>query len=159
MITQARLKATVHYDPVTGIFTNVKSRGAAKGGTRAGTVHTKAKYRYITIDGYKDAEHRFAFLYMLGRLPPDEVDHKNGIVDDNRWCNLREANRFQNLANSRVKRDGLKGVSKSSPYRWAARILHNGKLHRLGYFDTEAEAHAAYAAKALELNGEFARTA
>lgn len=43
--------------------------------------------------------------------------------------------------------------------RWHARIMSEGQLHLLGYFDSPKDAHAAYAKKAAELHGEFARLA
>lgn len=157
MISQEEFKALISYDPCTGVFTNIVPRGRNRGGSRAGTAHTTAGYRYITVAGEKHAEHQWAFLYMLGRLPAVEIDHANGVVDDNRWENLREADRFKNLANMRCRRRGLKGVIKTSKNRWGARVRYNGTRISLGCFATEAEAHAAYAKKAVELFGEFAR--
>jgi hypothetical protein len=43
--------------------------------------------------------------------------------------------------------------------KWHARIMFQRKLYLLGFFNTPEEAHAAYAQKAAELHGEFARTA
>ena len=158
-VTQAKLKSYLHYDPVSGIFTNLVSRERASKYSRAGTIHTIAGYRYITIEGKKYAEHQWAFLYMLGRMPFSEIDHADGNTGNNRWSNLREADRFKNLANSRPHSKGLKGTSLTVHGTWCARIRANGKNYHLGCFSTEQEAHAAYIAKAQEIHGEFARAA
>lgn len=65
-------------------------------------------------------------------------------------------------ANQRVRRDsatGIKGVFQSSAGRYSARVKKFGVEYRLGTYDTPAAASAAYAKKAIELFGEFARTA
>ena len=51
---------------------------------------------------------------------------------------------------------GLKGVTRQRG-RYHARIRCGGVTHCLGLFETATATHAAYAAKAAELFGEFAR--
>jgi len=51
----------------------------------------------------------------------------------------------------------LKGVSLHRG-KWYATIGLKGRKHFLGYFETPAEAHAAYAKAARKLFGKFART-
>lgn len=103
--------------------------------------------------------HRLAFLYMTRRWPK-EVDHRDLDRSNNQWSNLREAKSHSaNLANQRGKGPYPKGVCKTPAGRFAARLMNMGKNHYLGTFDNPEEAHAAYAAKAQELHGEFARTA
>lgn len=62
------------------------------------------------------------------------------------------------MANAKRRRDCIypKGVHK---YRnkFGAAISKGGQHIFLGCFDTQAEAHAAYCAKAVEIYGEFAR--
>jgi len=90
-----------------------------------------------------------------------QVDHINGIRDDNRIENLRWVTRSQNQYNTKVRkhnRVGLKGVSvdqdkKSNKYQ--ARIIIEGKQKNIGWFSTPEEAHEAYVAKARELHGEY----
>jgi hypothetical protein len=97
---------------------------------------------------------------MTGEWPENEIDHRNREKDDNRWSNLRPANRSQNCANEKMNcrnLSGLKGVSVERG-RYRAKIVINGKIHRLGSHRTPEDAHAAYAVKAVELFGEFART-
>ena len=157
-LTQKRLKEVVSYNPETGIFINLKSRGRAKIGTRAGSEGKVILYRYIAIDKCLYAEHRLAFLYVLGRFPDPEVDHINGKGNDNRWANLREATRVQNLANSIGRRDDqLKGTYQLKSGRWQGRFYHAGKHYQLGNFATAGEAHEAYKKKAKEVHGTFAK--
>ena len=56
------------------------------------------------------------FLWVTGEWPEAEIDHKNRDKSDNRWANLREARRPENIANSVVRADskiGLKGVARA----------------------------------------------
>jgi len=96
---------------------------------------------------------------VTGEDPSELIDHKNGVKNDNRWDNLREASLSENQANSGIRRhnqSGAKGVSKSRNL-WEARICFHGKHVRLGRYATKEEAHSAYRKAAAETHGEFAR--
>jgi hypothetical protein len=54
---------------------------------------------------------------------------------------------------------GFKGVTATKDGDFKAFIRHSGKKLYLGRFATASEAHSAYAEKAEELNGAFARAA
>lgn len=164
MITQAKLKAVLRYDSHTGNFLwrmSGKGRGV-KEGTKAGR-YTQKGYWRITINGETYRAHRLAWLYMTGEWPKDQIDHINGVKDDNRWVNLRPATNSQNHANKPLQSNntsGYKGVSwDSRQRRWCAYIKKNGIRHHLGYYDTAKDAHSAYAKKSQELFGAFARAA
>jgi hypothetical protein len=73
--------------------------------------------------------------------------------------NLRLADRSLNMANTtayRNNKSGLKGAYRSGN-RWRSTIRHHRQTIYLGMFESAEAAHAAYAAKARELRGEFAR--
>ena len=123
----------------------------------------------ITDDGYRAVGHK-GFIYMAHRIiwamhygewPDHQIDHINGIKDDNRICNLRPCNDSQNQRNVKKKSTGKKSKHKGVDFhqgRWRARIRPgNGTRLDLGYFATEEEAAAAYAEAAAEFHGEFAR--
>jgi HNH endonuclease/AP2 domain len=154
-LSQGRLRKLLDYDPVTGIFTwRVNGRGRYKrAGARAGTIK-KRGHRQICIDCVIYMAGPLAVLWMTGRWPKKIVDHANGIADDDRWSNIREANHSQNGSNSRE----LKGVTYSKrDDRWRAAIKVNYRLINLGRFDSAHDAHAAYLAAARKHFGEFAR--
>ncbi len=92
--------------------------------------------------------HRVAWLLMTGSDPVEEIDHINGVKTDNRWENLRPANRSQNAMNQRVRsssKSGFKGVSWHSRVgKWRACIKAGGKHVHIGYFDNREEAAIAY---------------
>lgn len=164
-LTAERLREILHYDPETGLFTwcaHTTPRHRTTGGQIAGRRQSRG-YIQITIDGRCYVAHRLAWFYITGSWPAAEIDHINGIRDDNRFVNLREATRAQNMANSRrlhSNTSGFKGVSfDKRDGRWRAYIRGNQRRHHLGSFDTPEEAHAAYCAAAAELFGEFARPA
>lgn len=90
--------------------------------------------------------------------PTNEIDHINGVKDDNRFSNLREATRGQNTRNSKTRKDssvGLKGVSPDRG-KFRARITLNGVRIYLGTFATKEEAFEAVRAARRELHKEFA---
>src|SRR5580692_7435516 len=148
------LLGVILYDPETGLFTWIKAR-RHRVGKRAGSRNHDG-YRRIHVGGCQRAEHRLAWLYMTGEWPAEDIDHKNRIKDDNRWCNLRLATVTQNQGNSRP-RAGLKGTTRVRTGKWTAQIQKHGiKLH-LGTFNTQEEAHKAYVRRAKKLYKEFAR--
>ena len=150
MITQQRLKELINYDTDTGIFIWKKS------GSVAGCLDAEG-YKIIGIDGKHCKAHRLAWLYVQGSLPKDQIDHKNGIVGDNRLSNLREATPSQNMHNRKIQSNnstGHPGVVKRKN-KYGAHIKKNGKRIWLGTYDTIFAASAAYSAASKFLHGEY----
>lgn len=127
--------------------------------TREGCIRSHG-YRYIGIGNREYAAHRLAWFYMHGVWPRRQIDHVNGIRDDNRAKNLREASPQQNNFNQKTpvtNTSGYKGVSwNKRDQNWEASIQINRKHIHLGRFSTPESAALVYAAKASELFGEFA---
>lgn len=153
----ARLRERLIYDPVTGVFTwRIKPAGNVSAGAQAGHVNADW-YREIRVDGRLYLAHRLAWLYVHGQWPIEELDHRNGIRDDNRIANLREATHKQNGENAARRHDnssGFIGVSWTDKGRkhWVARIAHNKRRREIGRFSTPEEAYAAYLAAKAELH-------
>lgn len=162
--TAKEIRRILLYDPRTGMFVNKISRGSgARAGTVSGTTHRRDGYVHLCIWGRQYKAHRLAWVYMTGRWPRKDVEHKNGIRSSNEWKNLRLANDSENQANAKRRTDnksGYKGVYFSKSHgKWRATIQVRKKRLRLGVFETVEQAHAAYAAAAKKHFGEFARTA
>lgn len=161
MLSLSRLKEALHYDPISGQFTWLISRGPVRAGEPADHVNARG-YVKIRLDGKVHSAHRLAFFYMTGTWPPNQVDHIDRVQTNNRWCNLRLATGSQNQANCGTQRNnvlGIKGVSKDKkplkkPY--IARIRVGGRLRYIGRFASAEEASSAYRAAAKQHYGEFA---
>lgn len=91
------------------------------------------------------------------------VDHISGDTLDIRRSNLRLCNKTEN---NRNRRKGIRSRTSSKfkgvyldvfHGKWAARIGSGGKKIHLGYFESEAQAAAAYDEAALRYHGDFAR--
>jgi hypothetical protein len=158
-LTQDQLKELLHYDPETGIFRwrfgngrNVKPWDIAGGDNGLG-------YIKIRVLKTRISAHRLAWLYITGKLPKHEVDHKDGIRSNNAWGNLREATRKQNMENRYLNKNntsGFTGVTwNAKQQRWAASIGHNKKLIHLGSFKTAEEAAKVAADKRSELHTHY----
>ena len=151
------------YDPETGLLrwrVNIsKHKAGAVAGTRSSRGYLSVRYK-----GRHYLAHRLAFLWMEGRWPEPQIDHRNKNMADNRWGNLREATASQNAANKSMlpaNKEGAKGVVKVTRFgvaKFEARIRVDGKQLHLGRFDTRQEAHAAYCNAAEKHFGVFART-
>lgn len=158
MINRERLRQLFEYDPESGIFTRkmVTARWTNVGDV-AGYLGDRG-YVIIGIDRKFYKAHRLAWLYVHGQLPK-QVDHINGIRNDNRICNLRACNHAENQRNvlrQKNNTSGFKGVSWHKGHRkWSAGICINGKRRHLGYFESREECHLEYVKAALANYGDF----
>ncbi len=152
----------IKYCEKTGEFRWKQSpANRAKIGAIAGYKHHSG-YMVIEFKGAVYQAHRLAWWMVNGMLPPEEIDHINGIRDDNRICNLREASRTQNQHNRKTWSKGTSSGLKGSYFhkasgKWSSSIQCNKKRIHLGLFDSAVEANQAYLAAAKNLHGEFAR--
>ena len=145
-ITQARIKEILNYNSNTGFLTWTVSRssrciaGAEINGRR------KDGYVCIGIDGVLYRAHRIIWLLSYGEMP-DEIDHINGIRDDNRLCNLRSVTRQENAQNSRLKNTNANGINGVHFYKrtenWMVAIYFEYEKIHLGYFDNFFDACCA----------------
>jgi len=160
MITLERLKEILSYDPETGLWTRLVSRGAMQAGDIAGCLDEG--YVRLRVDGKIYRSSRLAWFYMTGVWPPAEVDHIDRDRANDRWANLRIATRSQNNCNRGVfsnNQIGVKGISRHDRPRlkpFKASIKVNSRSKSIGYFETVDLASAAYEAAARENFGEFA---
>jgi len=163
-LTAQRLRELLDYAPGTGAFTwrprpTEMFRGPRAGpiwhtrycGKRAGHVNRIVGYESIRIFDRSYWSHRLAWLHVYGEWPVGEVDHINGDRLDNRIANLRACDRQVNAQNMRrrPKDDGVllgvhRVVTRNLSKPFTAKIYVSGRSHHLGYFATEAQAHAAY---------------
>lgn len=148
MITQSRLKELLHYDPDTGVLTWLVGRGGVRAGAIAGAPNPPNGYLRVRLDGKSYYAQRLACLYIHGELPTSGMDHINGIRDDNRWVNLREATLAQNHQNRAIggrNTSGFQGVSwYKASRKWVASIVKDRRKIHLGRYDTPEAAGSAY---------------
>jgi len=156
------LRQILSYDQQTGLFYWKLTRGPCSANSIAGRI--VKGYIRICVDGKSYSAHRIAWYFLTSVDPGcNDIDHINGNKKDNRALNLRISSRSENLANAKKgKRNtsGFKGVcfDKRSG-KWVAHICINYKQIHIGYFDAPELAHMAYCKRAIELKGQFARTA
>lgn len=114
----------------------------------------------VRILGHLFKAHRVIWAMQYGRWPISEIDHINGDCGDNHLENLREANRSEQMRNTKRpshNTSGFKGVSWEKRRRkWRAYIKTNGKVIHLGLFEDPEKAHAVYKITAKHLFGDFA---
>ena len=141
MISQERVKQLLSYDPETGIFVRLKS---CKG--KVGRITTNG-YMDIGLDYKRYQAHCIAWVYMTGEYPVLDIDHINHIRTDNRFINLRQVTRTENMKNSKRSKansSGFTGVYwDTTNQKWSSQIVVNGKQKSLGRFFCKIEAIAA----------------
>ena len=154
-LTQKRLKEVLDYNSNTGEFFWKESMGNRGAGAPAGSINS-CGYRLISIDCRRLPGHQWAWLYVYGYFPENEIDHINRNRLDNRIENLREASRSCNRRNSCVPRNcttGVKGVGWDKwSGKWAARIYDQQKNIRIGRYKDFSEAVCARLAAEQCLN-------
>lgn len=148
ILTQARLKEVLSYNPRTGVWRWPETATHMMAGRLAGCTGPYG-YRYIGVDGERYFAHRLAFLYMTGSWPTHMVDHKNRVRSDNRWSNLRNVTNAENQQNQcgpqRNNKSGYLGVCwNKAKMKWVATIRTHGLIEHLGAFYDIREARDAY---------------
>lgn len=162
MITQEELKKALNYDPSTGIFTRKTKSSNQKPGVIVGSKN-RGGYLLAMINGKRYSLHRMAWLYFYGRMPVGDIDHINGVRDDNRIINLRECSRSKNCMNKKINSNnvsGVKGVGwHADSGKWRARIMTGYKSVFLGLFDSVEDAEKAIVEARNKMHKDFARHA
>jgi len=160
------LRKLISYDPETGDLTwlardadvhpNDWGRrifNAQRAGKPAFTSESHG-YRQTTIMGGVFAAHRVAWAIYYGEWPRGEIDHINGVRNDNRIANLRDVTRQENCRNSALygnNTSGHVGVTWDKNLKnWRSRIKIDGKTKHLGSFDSKDDAIAARVAADVE---------
>lgn len=156
---EQKLRAKIDYNPLTGAL-KWKSRhsGQMVEDLTADRLMLDG-YRRVTAGGKSIQAHRVAWLLQTGSFPTNQLDHINGIKDDNRWVNLREATRAQNMHNRKLQKNnksGVKGVSwQASSKKWRATLKANGIKVLDQKFSSLDEAKAAIETAREKWHGEF----
>lgn len=155
LITAARLRELVDYDPSSGVMTSrVKRCNAAPAGRVLGCPSPPRGYLTVMIERRVYKLHRLAWLYVHGAWPTGEVDHIDGNTQNNAIANLRDVTKSVNLQNQRAERKnqcGLLGVSRNGS-GFGASIKVDGRTLWLGTYPTAAEAHRAYLTAKREMH-------
>jgi hypothetical protein len=150
MITQEELKSLLSYDPETGEFTWLISKGSrAVKGSKAGSVCQKHGYAFIRLNKKLYRTHHLVWIYCFGIFPSLDIDHINQKRSDNRLSNLREVSRSVNNYNT-TKRKGY--TYRKERNKYYAYINIGGKQRSLGLFQTEEQAKEAYEQAKSSLN-------
>jgi hypothetical protein len=158
-IAPETLRQLFTFDPDEGIFRYQKDKVRCKAGSVAGSIHRQG-WRSIKINKRCYPAHHLAWLWVHGRWPIHEIDHINGVRDDNRFINLREADAFQQVMNSARPRTNTSGVKNvyfdREMNRYRVHLRHKKKSIHIGYFPTLQEAASAAADARNRLQGDFA---
>lgn len=166
-LSAEHVRSVFDYDAESGVFAfkyqeTARAQWNGKCAGKSAGWRMTSGYIGISVGGRQCLAHRLAWLWMTGEWPALDIDHINGERDDNRWCNLREATRRQNIANSHPSNrnsSGVKGVSWCKRRnKWRATIRRNDRYESLGYFIEKDDAAKAYAAASRDEYGEFSKT-
>lgn len=131
------LRQHVRYNPETGILHRVRPARNSPAGPVGGK--TPTGHMRVMICSKRLLVHRVAFALMVGRWPQGEIDHIDGDPTNNKWENLRDVSRKENLKNKSRPADNTSGVIGvswiKSRHKWRARISVDGDYKFLGAFD------------------------
>lgn len=120
-------------------------------------VNSRDQHGYIkaSINGVSFKAHRIVFAMAHNKWPMGEVDHINGVKDDNRPSNLRDVTHNENSKNQRLKNTNTTGGAGISTDRrtglFVVSITSDGKKVHIGQYDEIQKAKIAREAAARAL--------
>lgn len=118
-------------------------------GKEAFTSENGVGYCRGSIDAVMFLAHRVIWAIHYGEWPSDQIDHINGVRNDNRISNLRVATNVENQRNMSMNRSNTSGVCGVSwckaRGKWLAYIGVGGRTINIGRFTTIDAAAAARA--------------
>lgn len=152
------VKAVYRFNRETGVFTWRFGTTKYPAGSKAGAL--VRGYVVLVVKGRRYLAHRLVFLLEHGWLPR-LVDHKNGVILDNRPANLRPARKSSNATNrsafSRFAASGYVGVVWDKQCcKWKVRVQKDGRQVINRTFVEMDEAIAVRLEVASRAHGEFA---
>jgi hypothetical protein len=156
------LHKLLDYDPATGVLrwrartpdmfkpgnktaeSNCQGWNSKYAGRPAGMIGPSG-YVVVMIDYGNFMAHRLIWKMVHGR-DPFEIDHIDGVRQNNLVSNLRDVSRRQNNCNRRVRKDSTSGILgvywEARRKKWVIDARLNGE-RRIGSFSTIEEAAAA----------------
>ena len=130
------------FDYTNGTLIWRENRGNNKVKGRVAGYHNQHGYILIALNNVRYRAHRLAWVYVYGSIPNHlDIDHINGVRDDNRVENLRLVTVQQNMMNNTVAR-GYRYRAKNNNYE--AFLGVDGRRVYLGVFPTAHQARRAY---------------
>jgi len=151
-LTQEVFMELFNYCKESGVITR-------KCDMKAFTTKDERGYIKIRIGKKRFRAHRLAFLFMTGKMP-NNIDHINGIKDDNRWDNLRECTQNQNCRNRKVNNSSTTGMKNllwlPDIKQWIVLINVDGKRYQYGPFFDRDIAELVVLGARVKHHGEFA---
>lgn len=156
-ITHAQVLEYFEYNPQNGNLIWKRNQGRARKGMHAGTPNSGGHIRIRIFTRFYYA-HQLIWFYVTGKWPLNDIDHKDLDPGNNRWGNLREATRSQNIMNTRIRMDntsGVRGVCFHKTHKlWFSYIETDGNRKYLGWFKKFDDAVNARRSAELEW-GQF----
>lgn len=101
----------------------------------------QSKYILIKVEGKQLPAHRLAWMYVTGEDPGDfDVDHIDGVRDNNAFSNLQLLTRKQNVSRKHKLAGGSSKYRGVSWNKYAKKWTATVNDHHLGYYVNEKEA-------------------
>ena len=153
----SELRALLHYNQISGVFTYLQQRGPKKPGEVAGTTQGVSCVPYLYVGGRLRRAALVAWIMAHGADPsPQHVICKDGNPGNLALCNLALSDQLPHYNSPRMRRGrrpawqrhDVKRLGKTGLWR----ANYNGFF--IGDFETRQEALSARRLAAMEENGD-----
>jgi hypothetical protein len=118
------------------LYWKVTANARAPAGAKAGTFNSHSGRFYVRANKKRYLRSRLIFFMHHGWFP-DEVDHVDGVRDNDRVENLRAATASENQCNKRRLRNNTSGFKniRFKAKKWNVELKLNNKNYYFGRYD------------------------
>jgi hypothetical protein len=143
MHTLDQLQKILRYEKDSGKFYWIKGRKGTAAGAEARNKDRRGYIR-ITVDGVHYYAHRLVWLFETDNWPKNDIDHIDQLKSNNKFENLRDVTRSENMMNRPAPSQNISGYKGVQWHQKLGKWMVRKRRKYIGVFEDINLAAKAY---------------